>query len=376
MAQKRIFLTVIGTRPEAIKMAPLITALCRDDRFDSKLCVSGQHKEMLKQVLDLFEIQPDYDLEVMRSNQTPAEVASRILTGLQKVFSDTKPDLILVHGDTITASAASFAAYLNGIDVGHVEAGLRTGNLAEPWPEEGNRRMIGSIAQYHFAPTQAAAGNLRRENLEESNILITGNTVIDALLEIQAKVRNNHGLRAEIDRHFSFLDRAKRTCLVTIHRRESFGSGLQDVCRALSQLAVRNKDLQIVIPVHPNPNISERILNLLGNVDGIHLIDPQDYLHFVCLMERADIILTDSGGIQEEAPALGKPVLVLRNKTERPEAVDAGTVRLVGTDCDTIISETQILLDNTDAYNNMARAHNPYGDGKSVSRILNFLGNI
>jgi UDP-N-acetylglucosamine 2-epimerase (non-hydrolysing) len=376
MTLQRKILTVVGTRPEAIKMAPLITALAKDNRFQSTVCVSGQHKEMLTQVLDLFGIVPDHDLQVMRPNQSPAQVAARILSEMQPVLDQYEPDIMLVHGDTITASAATFSAYLNGISVGHVEAGLRTGNLNEPWPEEGNRRVIGAVATYHFAPTTTAAENLYKENHSAKSVHITGNTVIDALIQTRDRVKINPDLVQRFDTEFNFLSRKMRTCLVTIHRRESFGDGLKDVCTALLKLVAQNDDLQIVLPVHPNPNISTYIRETLNGVDSIHLINPLEYMSFVALMERADIILTDSGGIQEEAPSLGKPVLVLRNTTERPEAVEAGTVKLVGTDVDQIVTQTQTLLDDKAAYDVMARAHNPYGDGLAVPRILDFLGSI
>lgn len=367
---------VVGTRPEAIKMAPLMVALSTDERFSATICTSGQHREMLEQVLNLFNIKPDYNLDVMRPDQSPSEVAARILSGLQDVFTQKKPDVLLVHGDTITASAAAFAGYLNGIPVGHVEAGLRTGDLYEPWPEEGNRRVIGSLARYHFAPTQVAQNNLLKENIAPETILVTGNTVIDALIATRDKINGSPEIAAEMVKTFSFLNPQKRTILVTIHRRESFGAGLERVCEALIALIKTHSDIEIVLPVHPNPNVSKYVRKTLSNRTSIHLIDPLEYLPFVYLMEQSFVIMTDSGGIQEEAPSLGKPVLVLRNTTERPEAVDAGTVRLVGTDKDLILEEMGMLLNDDHFYKTMAQAHNPYGDGRAVPRILDFLGCI
>ncbi|MDX1538560.1 non-hydrolyzing UDP-N-acetylglucosamine 2-epimerase [Arsukibacterium sp.] len=366
-------LTVFGTRPEAIKMAPLVHALAADSRFDAKVCVTAQHREMLDQVLALFEITPDYDLNIMKAGQTLTDVTTGILKGLQPVLAEFKPDVVLVHGDTATTLAASLAAYYQQIKVGHVEAGLRTGNIYSPWPEEGNRKLTGALASFHFAPTATSEQNLIAENVDARSIGVTGNTVIDALLLVKQKIELNTELAAMLASHYIFLDSSKKMVLVTGHRRESFGGGFERICEALRRIAVKFPDSQIVYPVHLNPNVQEPVNRLLSGLKNVFLIEPQDYLPFVYLMMRSHIILTDSGGIQEEAPSLGKPVLVMRETTERPEAVSAGTVKLVGTDVDKIVSEVSILLTNTAAYESMSRAHNPYGDGKACQRILNTL---
>ncbi len=366
-------LTVFGTRPEAIKMAPLVHALAAADGIDSKVCVTAQHREMLDQVLALFEIKPDYDLNIMKPGQSLSQITSTILQGMEPVLADFKPDIVLVHGDTSTTLAASLAAFYARIKVGHVEAGLRTGNLYSPWPEEANRKLTGALAEWHFAPTETSSQNLAKENIPASQIAITGNTVIDALLWVKAKLDSNAQFAEQFSQQFAFLDSSKRMILVTGHRRESFGSGFENICSALAQLAADYPDVQIVYPVHLNPNVREPVNRILSGVDNVHLIEPQDYLPFVYLMDKAHIILTDSGGIQEEAPSLGKPVLVMRDTTERPEAVAAGTVKLVGTDQTNIISTVKQLLDDQQAYLSMSRAHNPYGDGKACQRIVEII---
>lgn len=372
MSKKKV-LTVFGTRPEAIKMAPLVHALSTDDRFESKVCVTAQHREMLDQVLALFEIIPDYDLNIMQSGQTLNEITARILLELRPVLQSFKPDVVLVHGDTATTFAASLAAYYEQISVGHVEAGLRTGNIYSPWPEEANRKLTGILAKYHFAPTETSKNNLVVESYSESDIFVTGNTVIDALLLVKAKIDNNPDLHASLAAQFPFLSDSRKLVLVTGHRRESFGGGFERICEALAITANANPNVQIVYPMHLNPNVREPVSRILGAVENITLIEPQEYLPFIYLMMQSHIILTDSGGIQEEAPALGKPVLVMRDTTERPEAVSAGTVRLVGTDVDKIVSELTLLLDDDVAYQKMSVAHNPYGDGTACTRILNKL---
>lgn len=372
MTKKKI-LTVFGTRPEAIKMAPLVHALAADDRFEAKCCVTAQHREMLDQVLELFEITPDYDLNLMKAGQTLNEVTARILLELKPVLEEFKPDVVLVHGDTATTFAASLAAYYEQIAVGHVEAGLRTGNIYSPWPEEGNRRLTGALTQYHFAPTQTSKENLLKENFNPEDISVTGNTVIDALLMVKDKIDSDKDLNETLSAQFPFLDDNKKLILVTGHRRESFGGGFERICESLAITAKAHPDAQILYPMHLNPNVREPVNRILAGIDNIHLIEPQQYLPFIYLMSRAHIILTDSGGIQEEAPSLGKPVLVMRDTTERPEAVEAGTVKLVGTDVDMIVENLNQLLTDTSAYQAMSFAHNPYGDGQACQRILNEL---
>lgn len=368
-------LTVFGTRPEAIKMAPLVHALAKDPHFEAKVCVTAQHREMLDQVLKLFSIVPDYDLNIMQPGQGLTEITCRILEGLKPVLESFKPDVVLVHGDTTTTMAASLAAFYQRIPVGHVEAGLRTGDLSSPWPEEGNRTLTGHLATYHFAPTETSRQNLLRENIADNRITITGNTVIDALFWVRDRVLNDEALRSELTQRYPFLANGKKMILVTGHRRESFGRGFEQICQALAEIAANNPDVQIVYPVHLNPNVSEPVNRILGHVENVILIEPQDYLPFVWLMNRAWLILTDSGGIQEEAPSLGKPVLVMREMTERPEAVSAGTVCLVGTDSQRIVNEVTRLLHDESAYQAMSRAHNPYGDGQACHRILSALKN-
>nr|WP_044025483.1 UDP-N-acetylglucosamine 2-epimerase (non-hydrolyzing) [Roseobacter litoralis] len=366
---------VFGTRPEAIKMAPVVKALQEDPGTQTCVCVTGQHREMLDQVLDVFSIVPDHNLRIMKSGQTLFDISAGILTGLQAVVAEEKPDVILVHGDTTTTLAASVVAYYSDIPLGHVEAGLRTGNLRSPWPEEGNRRVAGALARWHFASTESARQNLLRENVPDTNILVTGNTVIDALLMAQEILETDETIRQSTEQKLSGIDPGKEILLVTGHRRESFGGGFERICAALGQIASDFPDLQIVYPVHLNPNVRQPVFDLLGARSNIRLMEPLDYLPFVRLMARSKIILTDSGGIQEEAPSLGKPVLVMRDTTERPEAIEAGTARLVGTDPEMIVSTTSELLQNATAYETMSTAHNPYGDGKASERIVGFMNN-
>ncbi|MEQ9878161.1 UDP-N-acetylglucosamine 2-epimerase (non-hydrolyzing) [Pectobacterium aroidearum] len=368
-------LTVFGTRPEAIKMAPLVHALAQDGAFESRICVTAQHREMLDQVLRLFDITPDYDLDIMRPGQGLSEISCRILSGLEPVMTEFKPDLVLVHGDTTTTLATSLAAFYQRIPVGHVEAGLRTGNLYSPWPEEANRKLTGHLAMYHFAPTENSRQNLLREHLSERHIFVTGNTVIDALFWVRDRILGDATLRRSLDERYAFLDDNKKLILVTGHRRESFGGGFERICSALADIARRHPEVQIVYPVHLNPNVSEPVNRILSGIDNVMLIAPQDYLPFVYLMNRSYMILTDSGGIQEEAPSLGKPVLVMRDTTERPEAVEAGTVKLVGTEVTSIVDAVSMLLTDDEAYQAMSRAHNPYGDGQACQRIVDALKN-
>lgn len=365
--------TVFGTRPEAIKMAPLALALRDDPRFDSRICVTAQHREMLDGVLSLFGLVPDHDLDVMRPGQDLYGVTAAILQGLKPVFEAERPGIVLVHGDTATTLATTLAAYYARIPVGHVEAGLRTGDLYSPWPEEGNRRVAGALATLHFAPTATARDNLLAEGVDPARVVVTGNTVIDALLRVAARIGADPALGAELSGRFPFLDPGRGVILVTGHRRESFGDGFERICTALRRIAGAFPDHHIVYPVHMNPNVRDPVTRRLGGMANIHLVEPQDYLPFVWLMTRAQLILTDSGGIQEEAPSLGKPVLVMRDTTERPEAVAAGTVRLVGTDADLIVAEATRLLGDRAAREAMAFAHNPYGDGRAVPRILDAL---
>ncbi|SFT48479.1 UDP-N-Acetylglucosamine 2-epimerase [Pseudoalteromonas sp. DSM 26666] len=363
-------LSIFGTRPEAIKMAPLVKALNAAEGIDAKVCVTAQHREMLDQVLELFEIVPDYDLNIMKPGQSLYDVTTNILLGLKSILEEFKPDLVLVHGDTSTTLSASLAAFYQQIPVGHVEAGLRTGNLSSPWPEEGNRKLTGAITKLHFAPTQTSQQNLLNEAVNADDILVTGNTVIDALLQVVDKVKTDTALISTLKAKFPELDETKKLILVTGHRRESFGGGFERICEALVEIATAHPGTQILYPMHLNPNVREPVNRILKNVDNVHLIEPQDYLPFVYLMNQAHIIVTDSGGVQEEAPSLGKPVLVMRDTTERPEAVEAGTVKLVGTDKARIVSEVNNLLTNAQEYQSMSRAHNPYGDGKACERIV------
>ncbi|TKF02071.1 non-hydrolyzing UDP-N-acetylglucosamine 2-epimerase [Vibrio kanaloae] len=363
-------LSVFGTRPEAIKMAPVVEQLKYDLRFESKVCVTGQHRQMLDQVLELFDIIPDYDLNIMKAGQDLTDVTSSILLGLRSVLQEFKPDYILVHGDTATTLSTTIAAYFQQIKVGHVEAGLRTKNIYSPWPEEGNRKVTGCLANLHFAPTSTSESHLLAEGTPKDSILITGNTVIDALFMVRDKLKCDQKLSSNFIEQFEFLSTGRRIVLITGHRRESFGGGFERICQAVSELATKFNDVDFVYPVHLNPNVSEPVNRLLSGKGNVFLIEPQDYLPFVYLMDNSHIILTDSGGIQEEAPSLGKPVLVMRDTTERPEAVEAGTVRLVGTDSAKIIEEVSTLLSDQEAYKLMSIAHNPYGDGKASMRIL------
>ncbi len=369
---KMKILTVFGTRPEAIKMAPVVKALAADSAFDAKVCVTAQHRQMLDQVLDIFAIRPDFDLNLMKPGQDLSDITSNVLLGMRDVFKQWQPDIVLVHGDTTTTLAASLSAYYARIRVGHVEAGLRTGDKYAPWPEEMNRRLAASLTDIHFAPTEKARANLLREGIDPQTIHVTGNTVIDALLDVVERVRTDAALQSRLASQFHFINPAKRLILVTGHRRENFGAGFENICHALRDIAARG-DVQIVYPVHLNPNVQEPVRRILDGVPDIHLIAPLDYLPFIYMMDRSALLITDSGGIQEEAPSLGKPVLVMRDTTERPEAVDAGTVKLVGTDRATIVREANRLLDDATAYDLMARAHNPYGDGQAASRIRQIL---
>jgi UDP-N-acetylglucosamine 2-epimerase (non-hydrolysing) len=365
---KKKLLIVFGTRPEAIKMAPLVKALQQSPKLDIKVCVTGQHRQMLDQVLKLFNITPDFDLDLMQPGQSLTRLTCNLLQGIEGVVAQCNPSWVLVHGDTTTTLAASLAAYYQQVKVAHVEAGLRTGNLYSPWPEEANRQLTGRLAKLHFAPTVQAQTNLLSEGVEPASIHVTGNTVIDALLSVSQRLDVDEDLVHELAAKFPFLDASTRMVLVTGHRRENFGSGLEAMCRALRAIAAQ-PDVQVVYPVHLNPLVQEPVRRILGNVEKVHLLEPQDYLPFVYLMKRSHIILTDSGGVQEEAPSLGKPVLVMRDATERPEAVAAGTVRLVGTDADRIVAETLRLLNESAAYYQMTFAHNPYGDGTACQKI-------
>ncbi len=363
-------LSVFGTRPEAIKMAPLVNLLKEDPAIESRVCVTGQHREMLDQVLKLFQIQPEYDLAIMKAGQDLYDVATSILLNIKPVLRDFQPDIVLVHGDTSTTFAAALACYYEKIAVGHVEAGLRTGNIYSPWPEEANRRLTGAITTLHFAPTATSKENLLKENTNEALIEVTGNTVIDALHQVVAKIDADTALSASFASQFPYGQNGRRLILVTGHRRESFGAGFENICAALKDIAEQFPDADVVYPVHLNPNVREPVYRLLSNSPNVHLIAPQDYLPFVYLMSRSYLVLTDSGGIQEEAPSLGKPVLVMRDTTERPEAVAAGTVKLVGTDQQVIVSEVQKLMTDQQYYDSMSFAHNPYGDGKACGRIV------
>jgi UDP-N-acetylglucosamine 2-epimerase (non-hydrolysing) len=386
---KKKVLSVFGTRPEAIKMAPVVKALAgQTEAFASRVCVTAQHREMLDQVLELFGIVPDYDLNIMKSGQSLHDVTCNVLLGLAPVLEEFKPDVVLVHGDTTTTMAASLAAYYQKIAVGHVEAGLRTGNIYSPWPEEMNRRLTGAITRYHFAPTELARQNLLREGVVDQSILVTGNTVIDALLEVVGKLRNSgmgETLAAQLLNKYPQLGNVlshgqkpaiRRLVLVTGHRRENFGEGFERICKALKKITEIHDDVEVLYPVHLNPHVQEPVKRILGGVAKVHLIPPQEYLPFVYLMDQAHLIITDSGGVQEEAPSLGKPVLVMRDTTERPEAVDAGTVKLVGTDTEKIVREASKLLADDDAYDTMSRAHNPYGDGQAAGRIAAYLSRV
>lgn len=363
-------LSIFGTRPEAIKMAPVVKALEQESTILSAVCVTAQHREMLDQVLGLFEIKPDYDLDIMQFGQTLTQATSRMIMALEPILKDYEPDLVLVHGDTATTLCAALSSYYQRIPVGHVEAGLRTYNIYSPWPEEANRQLTSIITKLHFAPTQASAQHLYDEHNDPSSVHITGNTVVDALLVVKEKLENSKNLQQQLQSQFSTLDFGKPRVLITGHRRENFGGGFESICQAIKELAEKYPHYEFVYPVHLNPNVKEPVHRLLEELDNVKLIAPQDYLPFVYLMMTSRIILTDSGGIQEEAPSLGIPVLVMRETTERQEAVDAGTVKLVGTHTATIVTEVSVLIDNQDIYNKMSRAHNPYGDGQASERII------
>lgn len=378
---KKIML-VFGTRPEAIKMAPLVKEFQKHpDTFQTIVCVTGQHREMLDQVLNIFDIRPDFDLNIMKQGQDLYDVTARVLTGMRDVLREAQPDVVLVHGDTTTSTAAALAAFYQQIPVGHVEAGLRTHNILSPWPEEMNRQITGRIASYHFAPTTLSRQNLLQENVDDANITVTGNTVIDALYWVVDRIKNDRSLDAELEevlRHAGYdvnrLADGRPLVLITGHRRENFGDGFINMCTAIKQLTERYPNVDFVYPMHLNPNVRRPIHEVFGddlsNLGNMHFIEPLEYLSFVYLMEKSTIVLTDSGGIQEEAPGLGKPVLVMRDTTERPEALEAGTVKLVGTDREKIINEVSTLLDDAAAYARMSQAVNPYGDGLACSRIV------
>lgn len=379
---KKIML-VFGTRPEAIKMAPLVKEFQKfPGDFQTIVCVTGQHRQMLDQVLRIFDITPDYDLNIMKQGQDLYDVTARVLTGMRDVLREAQPDVVLVHGDTTTSTAAAMAAFYAQIPVGHVEAGLRTHNIYSPWPEEMNRQITGRIAQYNFAPTPLSRGNLLAEGVDENKIIVTGNTVIDALYWVVNKIKSDEGLSVELASELmkagydtSRVDNGKKLVLITGHRRENFGDGFISMCRAIKALTEKYPMVDFVYPMHLNPNVRKPIHEVFGeNLEGLgnmFFIEPLEYLSFVYLMEKSSIVLTDSGGIQEEAPGLGKPVLVMRDTTERPEALEAGTVKLVGTDYDMILNEVSALLDNADLYDKMSKAVNPYGDGKACERIVN-----
>ena len=383
---KRKILLVFGTRPEAIKLCPLVRAFEEySGFFESRVCVTAQHREMLDQVLELFEVVPDHDLDLMKPGQDLGQITGNIINGVQKILQDCSPDFVLVQGDTTTAFASALSAYYQKIPVGHIEAGLRTGNIYSPWPEEINRCMVSQIAQVHFAPTQKSRQNLLKEGHTEENIVVTGNTVIDALFWVLERIKNNDSLRRRVMERLidsfgqstisleSIHTKKRRLVLITGHRRENFGQGFLNICTALKRLAVKNPDMDLVYPVHLNPNVQQPVYEILKGVSNIHLIDPLEYESFVYMMSLSTLILTDSGGVQEEAPSLGKPVLVMRDTTERPEAVEAGTVKLIGTDPQIIYQESMKLIHDPVEYEKMARAHNPYGNGTACQQIVDFI---
>lgn len=372
-------LSIFGTRPEAIKMAPVIHELEKHPgSFQCLVCVTAQHRQMLDQVLDLFDIRPDYDLDLMTPGQDLYDITTKVMIGLRRILADLQPDLVLVHGDTTTTMAAALAAYYSRIPVGHVEAGLRTGDKYAPFPEEINRRVAGVLADIHFAPTVSAQNNLIAEGVKPAAVHVTGNTVIDALLATVQKFRDDRALRESLTERFGFVGPARRLILVTGHRRENFGAGFEDICLALRDIATAHRDVDIIYPVHLNPNVQEPVNRILGDgsCSNLHLIAPVDYLPFVYLMDRSFMVITDSGGVQEEAPSLGKPVLVMRETTERPEAIESGSAILVGTCRETIVSAASTLLDNEGAYQAMSMAHNPYGDGMAAQRIVEILKKV
>jgi len=370
-------LIVFGTRPEAIKMVPLVKEFERNvDSFNMKVCVTAQHREMLDQVLDLFEITPDYDLDIMKSGQDLYDITSRVLLGMRDVLNDFKPDVVLVHGDTTTTIATTLAAFYQKIEVGHVEAGLRTGNIYSPWPEEANRLLTTQITKYHFAPTQTNKQNLLKEHVSDDDIIVTGNTVIDTLFLVLEKIEEDEKLQVSIKKEIKtkgYEVSKRKIVLVTGHRRENFGDGFLNICLALKELAEQHKDVDFVYPVHLNPNVQKPVMEMLTGIKNVYLIDPLDYLPFVFLLNQSYLVLTDSGGVQEEAPSLGKPVIVMRDTTERPEAVEAGTVILVGANKDNIKENVSRLLTNDTFYKKMSYAHNPYGDGNASKKIVNYL---
>ena len=372
-------LLVFGTRPEAIKMVPIIKALKRDKNFDAKVCVTAQHREMLDQVLEIFDIVPDYDLNIMNPTQDLFDVTSNVILGMRSVLNDFMPNIVLVHGDTTTTSASALAAFYHKIKVGHIEAGLRTNNIYSPWPEEANRQITSVIANFHFAPTQTSQNNLLKENKDKKNILICGNTVIDSLFLVLNKIEKDSALKKKIINNINMqyeLKNEKKIILVTGHRRENFGKGFIDICKALKMIADNNPTIDIVYPVHLNPNVQKPVRKMLSGSSNIFLIDPMSYESFIYIMSKSYFIITDSGGIQEEAPSLGKPVLIMRDTTERPEALEAGTVKLVGTNPHVIFEESQMLLDDKNEYDKMSKAHNPYGDGFASEKIVNFLSTV
>jgi len=374
-------LLVFGTRPEAIKMAPLVKKFQADTiHFETKVCVTAQHREMLDQVLELFKIKPDYDLNLMKPSQGLYDITLNVLLDMKEVLNEFKPDIVLVHGDTTTTFATALASFYQKIKVGHIEAGLRTDNIYNPWPEEANRQITGVLANYHFAPTSTSKENLLKENKTGENIIVTGNTVIDALILSLDKIKSNKQLENKIINHienqignsqFSLLN--SQFILVTAHRRENHGQGFINICQALKEIAINNSNIDIVYPVHLNPNVQKPVRDILSNITNVYLIEPLQYEQFIYIMDRSYFIITDSGGVQEEAPSLGKPVLVMRDTTERQEALEAGTVKLVGTDKQTIIQEAQKLINEQTEYNKMSKAHNPYGDGKACDRIVRFI---
>ena len=370
---KKILL-VFGTRPEAIKMAPLVNAFQKDtEHFETRVCVTAQHRQMLDQVLEVFGITPEYDLNIMAPNQDLYDITAKVLMGLREVLKDFRPDTVLVHGDTTTSMAASLAAFYMQIPVGHVEAGLRTYNMLSPWPEEMNRQVTDRICTYYFAPTEQSKKNLLQENIDEKKIFITGNTVIDALLMAVDIISSTSGMEEKIAKEFQekgYTVGNREYILVTGHRRENFGEGFLHICKAIKELAALHPDMDIVYPVHLNPNVQKPVYELLSGVDNVYLISPLDYLPFIYAMQHSTLLLTDSGGVQEEAPSLGKPVLVMRDTTERPEAVEAGTVKLVGTDAEAIVSNVTALLQDKEMYKRMSETHNPYGDGQACERIM------
>lgn len=381
---KKIML-VFGTRPEAIKMAPLVKEFRKyPDNFETIVCVTGQHRQMLDQVLSLFEINPDYDLDIMKQGQDLYDVTARVLTGMRDILIEAQPDVVLVHGDTSTSTAAALAAFYQQIPVGHVEAGLRTYNIYSPWPEEMNRQITSRIATFNFAPTALSKSNLLKENINPDSILVTGNTVIDALHQVVSKIKNDDKLNIELSKvlvnsgyDVNRLNHGKKLVLITGHRRENFGDGFIQMCTAIKDLSNKYPNVDFVYPMHLNPNVRQPIHEVFGDdlslLENMFFIEPLEYLSFVYLMEKSTIVLTDSGGIQEEAPGLGKPVLVMRDTTERPEALEAGTVKLVGTDYDKIVGEVSALLDDAEVYRKMSMAVNPYGDGLACGRIVEFL---